>query len=305
MSVISNLVAMPNRIAIACEYLNYLGEKGGSWESIENQLSPLKKLGGDDANDKPDGKSIATDVLREVEKLGLLIKNNDSTISLAHEIRNIAPTGGNWQEALRPFLSKKIFSPTESDRCDQVDVADAISWLLVQDPFDPMQRKGGEHVERIISQLGESDHLLSAIRNDSRYQNLLYWARYFGYAEWLGAKNGNMVVPDPSEAIAWCLPSVFGTELELSIQKFVQRLGKACAVLEEGIARRNLETRLTDAYLRKESHLSRSTSLALKRLQLRGVIVIKATSDAQTWILDLANEKEAVSHVRLNVEVMR
>jgi hypothetical protein len=143
MSVISNLVAMPNRIAIACEYLHYLGEKGDAWESIESQLSPLKKAGSDEDDDKPTGKSIAEDVLREIEKLGLLLRNEDSTISLAHEIRNIAPVDGNWQQALRPVLFKKMLYPTVADLCGQSDVPDAISWLLVQDPFDPMLRKGG------------------------------------------------------------------------------------------------------------------------------------------------------------------
>jgi hypothetical protein len=305
MSVISNLVAMPNRIAIACEYLHYLGEKGDAWESIESQLSPLKKAGSDEDDDKPTGKSIAEDVLREIEKLGLLLRNEDSTISLAHEIRNIAPVDGNWQQALRPVLFKKMLYPTVADLCGQSDVPDAISWLLVQDPFDPMLRKGGGHVERIVSQLGESDPLRTAIGNNSRYQNLLYWARYFGYAEWIGIKSGNIVVPDPSEAITCCLPSVFGAELELSIQNFVQRLGEACTVLEEGTSRRNLETRLAERYLRKERHLSRSTSLALKRLHLRGVVALKATSDAQTWVLDLANETQPVSHVRFNAEVAK
>jgi hypothetical protein len=91
----------------------------------------------------------------------------------------------------------------------------------------------------------------------------------------------------------------------LSIQNFVQRLGEACTVLEEGTSRRNLETRLTERCARKERHLSRSTSLALKRLHLRGVVALKATSDAQTWVLDLANETQPVSHVRFNAEVAK
>lgn len=305
MSVISNLVAMPNRIAIACEYLHYLGDKGDTWEAIEGQLSPLKKSLGDEDDDKPTGKSIAEDVLREIEKLGLLLKNDDSTICLAHEVRDIAPNNGNWQHALKPLLFRKILFPNVAEQCGQSDVPDAIAWLLVQDPFDPLMRKGGGHVQRIIDQLGEPDLLRSAIGNNSRYQNLLYWARYFGCAEWLGIKTGNVVVPDPSEAISWFLPTVFGAERELPIQTFVLRIGEACSVLEEGASRRNLETRLTERYLRKERHLSRSTSLALKRLHLRGDISLKAISDAQAWVLDFANDTQTVSHVRFNREVTK
>jgi hypothetical protein len=297
MSVLTNLVAMPNRIAITCEYLHFLGEKGDSWESIESQLSPLKKSGGNEEEDKPTGKSIAEDVLREIEKLGLLSSNSDSTVSLSKDLRKIAPPDGNWQQALRPILFERIVSP-KADTYGQNDVADAIAWLLVQDPFSPMSRKGGEHVERIIAQLSETDQLRSAIGNNSRYQNLLYWARYFGCAEWLGSRTDNVVVPDPSDVIAQHLPTIFFDESELPIGTFIQRLGDVCPVLEEGAARRNLETRLSEQFLRKDRHLSRSTSLALKRLNLRGVIATKAASDALAWVLDLANETKSVSHVQ-------
>ena len=299
MSVISNRVAMPNRIAIACEYLNYLGPTGGSRETIENLLSPLKKARNDEDDDKPSGRSIAADVLSEIASLGFLVNNKDSTITLADEIRSIAPSNDNWQEALRPVLFKKFFAPIDADLQGQSDVPEAISWLLVQDPFDPLPRGGGLHVERIVSQLGNSDLLRTAIGNNSRFQNLLYWSRYLGCAEWLGLKTGNFVVPDPTSAISHCLPDIFREETELPINAFVTRLGNLCSVLEEGKSRTLLENRLTSQTQRKERHLSRSTSLALRRLQLRGQIGIRAFSDSTTWVLDFPNETQGISHISL------
>jgi len=299
MSVLNNLVAMPNRIAIACEYLYFLGDQGVEWEAVEKQLSPLKKVDADEVGDKPSGKSIAEDVLREMEKLKLLTILSNSAIILSTEIRKIAPMDGDWQQALRPILFSRLVLSEIAEQHGQSDVPDAIAWLLTQDPFNPMPWGGGTHVERIISQLGDNDQLRSVIGNNSRYQNLLYWARYLGCAEWLGTPGVSVVIPDPSEAISWLLPQVFYDEHELPIKVFMQRLSEICPVLEGGNARNNLEKRIGDEFHLKEHHLSRSTSLALNRLQLRGVIKIKASSDAQTWILDLGRETPPVSYVSL------
>lgn len=303
MSVLSNLPVMPNRIAIACEYFYHLGPDGDHREDIEKQLSPLKKSEGEEG---VSSSTIASHLISEMEKLQLLSASseNANTLRLSPDIQKIELSSDEWMKILRPILWKRMAFPDLAESYGQKEFPDALSWLLNQNPFQPLPWKGGEHAERIVAQLGETDPLRIDIGNNSRYQNLLYWARYFGCAEWIGIKTGNVVIPDPSEVILWLIPHVFADDSELPIQTFIQRLGEVCPVLDGGSARRNFETRLTAEFQRQEYHLSRSTSLALKRLQLRGIITIKAVSDAQTWILDLANETQAVSHIKITGEVV-
>jgi len=301
MSVISNLPAMPNRIAFACEYFYYLGEKGGERSSVESQLSPLKKVDAQDQEGKS-GKSMADDVLGEMEKLKILVQSSGNVIKLNPDIKDVDLPDGDWQQALRPILFSRLTVPENAEACGQIEVPDALSWLLTQDPFDPMPWSGGEHVERIVLQLGENDPMRNLIGNNSRFQNLIYWARYLGFAERVSVKIGlnavDMVIPDPTEAIFTHLSEVFVSDPELPIQAFMQRLADVCPVLDGGSSRHNLEARLKDEYQPKENHISRATSLALMRLATRGDLKLENPSDAKSWILDLGQTTQAVSYVR-------
>jgi hypothetical protein len=297
MSVINNFPAMPNRIAIACEYLHYLGEKGGSWDSIEKQLSPLKKGDGNEEEERS-GKSMAEDVLKEMESLKLLVRSSTDGIMLNNQI--IAPSNGDWLRALQPYFFLRLTDPDEAEIHGQNDLPDALAWLLIQDPFDPMLFSSG-YLKPIERQLPETDPLRSVISNNSRYQNLIYWARYLGFAERVSVID-DMVIPDPSEAILSQFPKVFAEKQELPIQIFMQRLALLCPIMDGGSARCNFETRLTGEYQPKEGFLSRSMSLALTRLSMRGVLKLSKPSDAKTLLLDLGKITETVSHVSLVLE---
>jgi len=298
MSVISNFPAMPNRVAVVCEYLYFLGEDGDSPETIEKQLSPLRSSDGEESGDDSLSKtSIAGAVLSEMEKLKLISKSKER-IALLPDIRALVPKDGDWQKALKPLLLKRMISYEEAPSFGQPEVPDAISWLLSQDPMDPLPWKGTVHAERIMNQLGEHDPLIG-MRNDSRYQNLVYWSSYFGFAERLSLKGSNLVVPDPTEAVFAFLPTVFDDTRNLPIQMFMQRLSERCPVLDGGVARRELEVRMIPQFQLKERHLSKSTSLMLLRLEKRGLLDLKAVSDANTFVLDLGGQTSPVSHISL------
>lgn len=297
MSVINNFPAMPNRFAVVCEYLHFLGEEGDSLETVEKQLSPLRSAdaqeeGVDDGSPRT---SMADAVLLEMEKLKLLTRSEER-ISLHPEIRELAPKDNDWQMALRPHLFSRMVFPEVAPSFGQAEFPDALSWFLAQDPMEPLPWQGTQHAERIMKQLGENDPL-NAIRNNSRYQNLVYWSRYLGFAERLSLQGADLVVPDPTEAITACIPFIFREGKEMPIQTFMQRLSEACPVMDGGVARRELEVRLTPQLQLKDRHLSRSTSLSLLRLQKRGVLVFKAVSDAPAFVLDLGGETSPVSHI--------
>lgn len=296
MSVISNFPAMPNRILIAAEYLLQFGEKGAEWDSVEGQLSPLRHKQEDDAPEEKSGKSMAEDVLREMDRLGMFARPDPGSIALHPDLLQ-AGEGQQWEGMVRDRLASALTGPERAQQCGQEEFVDALAWLLVQDPFSPLPWKG-EHVSRIIDQVGEADALRTVIGNDQRFQNLVYWARWLGFAERIGRTGAaEAVVSDPTEAVARALPGVFRDARELSVQAFVQRLGAAVPVLDGGAARRALLNRLRDDYHPDEKTLSRALSLALKRLDLRGAIQLLKPSDALFWLLDLGRSTQPVSHI--------
>lgn len=301
MSIISNFPAMPNRINIAAEYLYGLGSNGDEWNNVEGLLSPLTQKQGDDGPEEKMGKSMAEDVLREMERLGMLTRPGASTIALHPDLSAAASCAEGLPGAVHAFLFATLTNPGRARDAGQEELPDALAWLLAQDPLASLLLAGAGHVERIERQLETGDELRKVIGNDQRFQNLVYWARYLGLAERVGHRNStstvDSVIPDPTEAIAHCLPVVFKAERELTIQEFVRRLAAEVSVLDGGIARRNFDVRLRSEFQLMDKHLSRSLSLALWRLKLRRKIKLENPSDATAWSLDLGKKYEAVSHV--------
>lgn len=298
MSVISNFPAMPNRIAIACEYLHFLGEDGGALETVEKQLSPLQNSEGEDGVGKTSKTSLSGAVLSEMEKLKL-IKKSRERVALLPDIWALSPRDGDWQKTLKPLLFERLTSYENADSYGQPDLPGSISWLLSQDPVAPLPWAGGAHVKRIISQLGENDSLQTDIGNNARYQNLVYWSRYLGFAERISMKGTPLVVSDPTEALSLCLPAVFKDVEEMPIEPFIKKLAEICPVLDGGVARQQLQARMSSQFQVKENHLSCSTSLALFRLHRRSVLSLRAVSDAKTYVLECGETAQRVSHVAL------
>lgn len=304
MSVLNNFPAIPSRIAIACEYLHFLGAKGDLRDSVERQLSPLKKAESDEtesSDGKTDGRTISSFVIDELLKLGLSSLDEQRVLRLDNNYLSMDVSEGHWAESLRQVLLTKMVFPEQAEKSDQASMPDAISWLLIQDPYGRLPFSGGAHAELIVRQLGQQDPLRTAIGNNQRFQNLIYWARYLGFAERVALKIGgsavDMIVPDPTEALARIMPGIFMGQRELPIQAFLQRAAEFCPVLDGGSARVGLEERLLEGFEPKVRCLSRTMSLALFRLQARNVLKLEKPSDAHAWLLDLGKAQESVSHV--------
>lgn len=296
MSVISSFPAMPNRIAIACEYIFSLGVDGGQRDEILKNLSPLSNGDGEDDNEvASSGKTMAHSVIDEMENLELVLINENSNLILAKDFLSAKKTSYDWQSLLQPILRERLTDSSRASQFRQDDVGDALSWFLSQDPFKPIA-KSRQHADFLREQLQESDPLLITIGNDSRFQNLLYWARYLGFSEWISIGDNDLAIPDPTRAINYYLPTIFQSQKSLAIGEFVSRLAKACGIFEGGPIRQELEQRLKSA-IREERHFSRSTSLGLARLENQGLILLKKESDAGSWILDLGKEQMPITSI--------
>lgn len=155
------------------------------------------------------------------------------------------------------------------------DFIRGISWLLAQDIYaSPMPWDGGG--ESLLSKqvVGEK----TIFQNGTRWTNIRFWARYFGFA----TGDGGSFQIDPTLAIRDELPFLFGEVRELPAKDFIDALNTRLPILDYGVYRQEVEGILSATTWRKpsEGHLSMSLSFALRRLDLDATIKLAGKADA-------------------------
>lgn len=301
MSVISNLVAQPNRIIIASEFALSFGEKGGSMADFEKLLSPMSpsQSQGDGVTDGDErsGSTIAKGVLAELLRLDILERLDNDLVRVRGALTSDRRTI-DWAERLKDYLFPILTRSDLAGQRGQGDMPEALCWLLQQSPAQPLGFSAGKHYNILFSQMVSDDPLCSNIATDARYQNLIYWARFLGLAERIAVKQtAEMVIADPTRAIAPRLSTIFGDEHQLTIQTFLHRLATHIPILDGGEVWQNMQGRLKEPMQAKEKHISQATSFSLLRLQRAGKIQIEGLSDAAGWVLEVGRETKSISHI--------
>lgn len=156
------------------------------------------------------------------------------------------------------------------------DFAKGVAWLLSQNIYGfPSTWSGG--AENIANEQLVGEKIL---QNDTRWNNLRYWARFLGFAT---GDSGSFQV-DPTLAIQEELPIIFAGRGELPAEDFIHALAEHLPVLDGGVMRQKLEEKLNVTTWRKpaEGHLSMSLSLALQRLDLSSTLRLTGSADAKS-----------------------
>ncbi|HEX8603333.1 MAG TPA: protein DpdG [Pseudoduganella sp.] len=301
MSVINNLVAQPNRVIFASEFVNGFGEKGASLADLEKMLSPLppQQSPADDGpdGDERSGSTISMGVLTELLRLKIIERVGDDYVRisapLASDRRN-----GDWAGRLQDYLFPLLTTADLARDHGQGDLPDALCWLLQQSPTQPLGFSAGKHYNILVSQIADGDTLCSSIAVDAKYQNVIYWARFLGLVERVSIKQAaEMVIGDPTRAIAPRLSTIFGTNRQLTPQTFRQRLAAQIPVLDGGAVWQDMQGRLREPMQAKDKHFGGAISLALLRLQRAGKIQLEGLSDATSWMLEVGRETKSISHI--------
>jgi len=300
MSIISSLVAQPNRVIIASEFVHSFGDKGAPIEDLEQMLSPSPPQSnqGDEDLDLGErgGSTMAKGVLVEMQRLKILEPTENQHLRLNPALA----VGGrklDWAGRLYDYLFPILCTADKARAHGQDELPDALCWLLRQDPTQPLGFSGGQHYDALTAQIVDGDPLFDGIRSDAKYQVMVYWARYLGLAERLTIKPvAEKVIADPTRAIAARLPHLFADERELTMQTFIQRLGVHIPVLDGGQVWNEMEGRL-NAPTQAHDHISQATSFALQRLEHAGKIKLEEISDAGAWELRVGRETKSPSHI--------
>ena len=294
MSIVTNFPAVPNRLfsvyAAVAE-----AENGLLREQLEAWATPpsLSKRGGNEE----DGGSTAlfSSSLSEARRLGLVEDDGD-------RLRVPKAVDGGGRRNADPqldFLSKVrgvLFDPQRAADAGQTGVLYALAWFLTKSPLQPVSFSDAPQ-NQLREDLGEFA-VRAELGSTSSYQNLLYWARYLGFAVVVGDGGTRRAFPDPTRAIAAVLEQVLPSKGRVEFDVFLSRLAAIYPVLEGGSVREELEAMRTVPPA-TDDRLSISLSLALQRLADRGSISLDAVADAKARILDFGGGTMRVSHVQL------
>jgi len=289
MSVLSTFTALPNRFSIALEYIHSYGEKGLDRQVIKNHL-------------QIEGDSIVQGNLSELIKLDILKENSNKNIVINNDISNLLKKINNPYEALYPILCQKLTNSNKAKLCGQTEVPLTIAFLLSISSYEPLEWSGTSFFERMNKEMVVNNDLFDRdSMSDAWFQNLAYWTRYLGFSNLIDTFKQNdefkkHIIPDPTEAIDKHLSLIFSSK-KLPIKEFHDLLGNILPVLEGGGVRDQLESNLRNEFKRKEGYFSKSTSLAIKRLEMRNKIKLEKVSDTMTWILDLGQDHEQITHI--------
>lgn len=290
MSIVSVAEAVPNRLFAI--YGTLLTRSGGDTrERLKEQMMPPSLRRGRDNQST----ALFDASLREARAIGLVVEQNENL--------TVPPTAQpkprqSEDEAFRAHVLRVLYQEAFIDGSGQSKVAPALAWLLMQNPLRPMP--WSENPLPIISrQLADEEFF--DLGNASRLQTLAYWARHLGFARLVGASQV-FIVPDPHDAIARLLSNIFDNNAPLRASEFRKRLAEICPLMEDGSVRTRVEQQASGEIVRANTQrLSRSTSLALIRLEARGRIELQQRSDAEVNLLDLGTSERRFSHISMKV----
>ncbi len=287
MSVITSLTATPNRLKIALRFVSSCGSSGAKEDLLQQTLLPAELTSGQSGNDEQQGGSaVGDEVVRELRNLGMLILGDNDSLT-------VSP--GLTEDGFVDYLQEKLLNPEEAEKHGQGALPRALAWLLCRDPATPLAWE--DNYSGLVEQDCGPEGASFELTNRARCNQFVYWARFLGLAWRLEINRQNVVVPDPAKAIARNLGRWEAKPGWLPVGEFLSRLAVHLPVLEEGTARKFVESKIAHDGRRPDGHISRSTSFALRRLERSGRITMQRMADAQAMNLDLGSELRPVSHV--------
>lgn len=225
-----------------------------------------------------DSKKVGQTLLRWTQ-LGLFMKSDDGVISVRKEDKD----PGQLPSICRRILLDKRNNENfwDSERSGAADFTRAVSFFLAQDIYssDFSAHLNIENLEaRFIR-----DKTQRILQNNTRWNGFLHWSSFLGFI-WDDGRRW----PDPTLAIREELAVVFGGHSELAASDFVGRLGKVLPVLDEGVYRREVESKLDASEWQtsgRSNQLSTSLSRALWRLSRPGgPLTLEARADAENTL---------------------
>jgi len=287
MSVVTSVTATPNRIYAVWELLQG-SSRDMPRKDLEAWVTPpsLARAREDDEGREARG-AILQGVLTEMANLGIVQSSDDGTVTLTEQSAKVR------QRDMFRFVEERIIQPDFAEGAKQEQVSNAVAWLLTRDPRSPLPWRGGLRVD--VQNDGGPGSVFD-LTDEARSQQFVYWARHLGFAwRFRISRDNEVVVGDPTDAIRRHLPEAIGVGKQTNMSEALSRLAERLPVMEGGSVRTGIESALSVS--RNLRTISRSTSLALLRLDELGEVQLDNPSDAESMGLDDGTIAKPVSHI--------
>jgi len=220
-------------------------------------------------------------------ELGLFESSGDVS-SPKISISPLIPKDERREDLLPVWASRRALVPENNERFWEAkdsrcaDFTRATAWLLAQDVYEA-EHSSWPTVQAIMKiQTPGNDGIFG--QNDTRWNGLRAWAPFLGFGQ-VGNTRGSPLIIDPTDALRHALPIMFGKRTTLAADEFLAAVAEAVPVLDEGVYRQLVESKLRehenpDGWLSPpRGQLSTSLSRALLRLTSDGTLQGKKDSD--------------------------
>jgi hypothetical protein len=294
MSIITTFPAVPTRL-LSIFTAVYDSEDGENRDSLEAYSTPASLAKRGSSDEEESGSKLFADAFKEARRLGILEENDGRIRAIKPPSTSKNSKRIDAEQAFRAAVIASLFDPESARETEHEAFMLAIAWLLGKTPLEPLAFSEAPQ-DMLRMDLGEQGQR-TELTNLARYQNFLYWARYLGFASFVGSENGTKVIPDPTKAIQSVLPQIFSHQQVLGIEQFLTALNQQYPVFEGGSLWTEMESMRLQVSNSDDS-LSVATSIALRRLAERGEITFESIADARGRILQFGQESERVSQIR-------
>lgn len=279
MKAITAVGATPQRMEILYSILREAGPEGEERARLGALVGPLSLAR--DTNDAGEDHALG-DCLLLGQEMGLFKADGE----------RIVVSDPSGPASFLEIAAKQMVDRVASAEPVEGWVAGAIAWMLQQDPRNPLPWTGSTAVSRLQSQTGTP--LPYGLTNDSRMQQAVYWARALGFVTRLNLK-GEVVVPDPTEALRQRLDPVLPRGQQAAMPAFLGALARACPVFDGGVVHQEVAARIGAAP--RANVVSPALALALLRLKQRDELKFDYFDDAEVVEVEDLLPGGRVTHV--------
>jgi hypothetical protein len=286
--------SVPSRIA---GLLHVLRREPGNWAErtvVVDLLQPAPIRTGQ-------GTDPINEVIGAALELGVVLE--DRTDRTAPKLRIadafVAGDTSAFAERLPRLLAEAALTPKSQGESNQF--ARACAWLLLQDPL-AMPQGYGDFKRSLTDDGLDLDEL--GLKNDQRWDMLLYWSTYLGLTWQTREQKCVGVVADPSTYLLRHLDEVVARDEVMPVHQFREKLGSLCPVLDGGSVHREIAATMVRTGVltaRLDDRLSAALSFTLRYLRAMEVIDYWCPDDQRTFLLMSGDEKIAFVSRRARV----
>lgn len=227
----------------------------------------------------------------------LWAEGTDGKLELVKKIAS--PTPDNIAEVVSKVLFaadvQDVFANSSNDGIEQLFLS--LSCILASEKFtfDSREPIDSRTLDRLFAECLPG----VGIPNNSEKPVINEYGNFLGYLE--PTKGGFYV--DPTRAVSQALPVVFSDDRELGAAEYLKRLAACCPLLDGGEFRQQVEKRMSKYVSSDSQSVSKPLSLAIKRLNLAGILAVDASSDdPDAYRLQLPGSEQLFSNIEYRVE---